>query len=206
MSFEYITALALFALVSSITPGPNNLMLMASGANFGIMRTLPHAFGVNLGFTAMLALVGLGLTRVFDAFPVTLIILRVASILFLLYLAWKIATAAPLAEGRQDAATSGKPMTFLQAASFQWVNPKAWSMGLTALGAYNLPDAPTLSVIAIVVVFMIVNLPAITTWMLLGTQMRRFLSEPLKLRIFNIVMAVLLVASLIPSLMHDAAA
>ncbi len=120
-----LAALAAFALVSSITPGPNNMMLMASGANFGLRRTVPHALGVGIGFTLMIVLVGVGLMGLFDLFPVLNIALKVVSVVYLLWLAWKIANAAA---PDTDTGARGKPMTFVQAMLFQWVNPKAWSM------------------------------------------------------------------------------
>lgn len=129
MTVDQLFALSAFALVSSITPGPNNLMLMASGANFGFRRTVPHMLGIGLGFGLMIVLVGLGLVRVFDAFPVAHLILTILGVCYLLWLAWKIAhAAAPYA-----ARVGVRPFTFLQAALFQWVNPKAWQMGLTAI-------------------------------------------------------------------------
>jgi hypothetical protein len=126
MTYELVLGLALFSLVSSITPGPNNLMLMASGANFGFRRTIPHLLGVALGFTLMVLLVGVGLVQVFNAVPVSYQILKIVSVIYLLYLAWKIGTAAQL-EG--EAGTVGTPFTFLQAALFQWVNPEGLDDG-----------------------------------------------------------------------------
>ena len=196
MPYEIILALTAFAFVASITPGPNNLMLMASGANFGVLRTLPHLLGVNIGFATMIALVGLGLTRLFDAFPLTYTVLKTVSVVYLLYLAWKIANAAPPAGGAQEA--KGEPLSFLQAVSFQWVNPKAWAMALTAIGAYSLPTSPVVGVLIIALVFGLVNLPAISLWMIAGVQLRRFLSSAGRLRAFNVVAALLLVATVIP--------
>ena len=140
MSYDLLLALTLFAFVSSITPGPNNLMLMASGANFGFRRTLPHLLGVGIGFTLMIVLVGVGLVQVFDLYPISHQILKVVSVIYLLWLAWKIANAAP-PEG--DVQSAGTPITFIQAALFQWVNPKAWTMALTAISAYT-PDSNAL--------------------------------------------------------------
>jgi threonine/homoserine/homoserine lactone efflux protein len=120
MTYEIVLGLAVFSLVSSITPGPNNLMLMASGANFGFRRTVPHMLGVAIGFTVMVLLIGLGLVQVFDAFPISYQVLKVVSVLYLLYLAWKIGTAAP---AQEDENAAGTPFTFVQAALFQWVNP-----------------------------------------------------------------------------------
>ena len=193
MTYELLLAIALFAFVSSITPGPNNLMLMASGANFGLRRTLPHMLGVCLGFTFMVALVGAGLMQVFDMVPYSYMALKVASVGYLLYLAWKIANAGP-AKGHDG---SGRPMTFLQAAAFQWVNPKAWAMALTAITAYA-PDRSLLAVAVVAGVFGLVNLPSVTSWAVLGQQMARVLTNSRRLMIFNWTMAGLLVLSLYP--------
>ncbi len=194
MTYDLLTALAAFAFVSSITPGPNNLMLMASGANYGVWRTLPHMLGVALGFVFMVILVGVGLIQIFDAFPVAYTVLKVLSVGYLLYLAWKIATAAA-----PDAAEpTGTPMTFLQAAAFQWVNPKAWTMALTAISVYAAPSAGIWGIFLVGVVFGLINLPSVGLWAWMGQQLRRVLDDPRKLRAFNITMAVLLVASLWP--------
>lgn len=196
MTLELISALVAFAFVSSITPGPNNLMLMASGANFGFRRTVPHMLGIGIGFTLMTVLVGLGLIRVFDAYPVTHDILTVLSVAYLLWLAWKIANAAPPEARTADA---GRPMTFFQAAAFQWVNPKAWTMALTAITVYA-PDRSTGAILTVGLVFGLVNLPSVSTWTVMGQQMRRLLTNRSRLRIFNGAMALLLVASLWPVL------
>ncbi len=195
MSIDSLLALSAFALVSSITPGPNNLMLMASGANFGFRRTVPHMLGIGLGFGFMIVLVGLGLVRIFDAFPVTHLILTVVGVAYLLWLAWKIAHAAA-----PDAARAGaRPFSFLQAALFQWVNPKAWQMALTAITLYA-PDRSVVAILWVGLVFVVINLPSVSTWTVMGQQMGRILSSPARLRAFNWSMAALLVASLIPVL------
>ncbi len=202
MSIEIIAALAAFAFVSSITPGPNNLMLLASGTNYGFSRTIPHLLGVSIGFTVMICLVGIGLMRLFDAYPVSYSVLKVCSVAYLLFLAWKIATAAlPNTRDSVSAAGAGKPMTFYQAALFQWVNPKAWAMALTAISAYAPASQPVLGIVAAAMVCGAINLPSITTWVVLGTQLRRFLGDPVKLRLFNIFAALLLVGSLYPILL-----
>lgn len=195
LTAELFTALVAFAFVSSITPGPNNLMLMTSGTNFGFVRTIPHMLGVSIGFALMIVLVGAGLAQVFELYPVAHTILKYASCAYLVWLAWKIATAAPpgaKGEGKSD------PMTFIQAALFQWVNPKAWTMALTAVSAYTLPADPIVSLLLVAAVFGAVNLPSVGSWTLMGAQLRRFLSDPVKLRVFNVTMAVVLVASLFP--------
>ncbi len=185
-------ALSAFALVSSITPGPNNMMLMASGANFGLRRTVPHALGVGIGFTLMIILVGVGLMGLFDLFPVLKTVLKVASVAYLLWLAWKIAHAAAPGD---DAHARGKPMTFYQAVMFQWVNPKAWSMALTAIALYA-PDRNLAAVLLVAIVFGIINLPSTSLWAVMGTALRGWLSSPARLRAFNWTMAALLVGSL----------
>ena len=195
MTFELLPALAAFAFVSSITPGPNNLMLMASGANFGFGRTLPHMLGVAIGFSLMVALVGLGLAQIFVAYPIAETILTVLSLLYLLHLAYKIATAAPAEQG----ARAGTPMTFTQAAAFQWVNPKAWSMALTAVTLYT-ADAGAAAVLLTAAVFGAVNLPCVSLWVIMGQQVAHFLRSPRRLRAFNWGMAGLLILSLYPVL------
>ncbi|MEM9577265.1 MAG: LysE family translocator [Pseudomonadota bacterium] len=195
MNIETLTALTVFAFVSSATPGPNNLMLMASGANFGFGRSIPHMLGISIGFSVMILCVGAGLVQVFDSWPISYTILKVLSVLYMTWLAWKIARAAPVAKGD----TSGRPMTFLQAAAFQWVNPKAWAMALTALSVYA-TDATLIAFGIVALVFGLVNLPSITLWTVLGQQMARFLTRPARLRAFNWTMAGLLMASLYPVL------
>ncbi|MEP2682169.1 MAG: LysE family translocator [Sulfitobacter sp.] len=195
MSFAILTALLGFAFVATVTPGPNNLMLMASGANFGFRRTLPHMLGIVGGVSVMALLVGAGLMALFDAVPALNLVLKVVSVGYLLWLAFKIATAAPVEE--RDAA--GRPMTFLQAATFQWVNPKAWAMCLSAITLYA-PDRSLLSVAIVAGAFALVCFPAISVWAWLGTVVRQWLSNTTRLRVFNITMAALLVASLYPVL------
>ncbi len=193
---ETLIPLMAFAFVTSITPGPNNLMLMASGANFGFRRTIPHLLGVALGFVFMAFLMGLGLAQVFDYWPRLRDMLTVISVIYLLWLAWKIANAAPPKDG--DA--KGRPFTFLQAAIFQWVNPKAWTMALSAVTIYAPSD--TAGAMALVAcVFGAVNLPSVSVWCLMGREVRRLLTNPTRLRAFNWLMAALLVASLYPVLL-----
>ena len=195
MSYDFLPGLVTFAFVSSITPGPNNLMLMASGANFGIRRTVPHMLGVALGFVFMAMLMGAGLVQVFETWPVSHLILKVAATVYMLWLAWKIANAAPPREG----AAGGTPMTFLQAAAFQWVNPKVWAMAITAITVYA-PGQTLAAIVAVSLIFGAVNLPSVGSWAWLGQGMRRFLTNPARLTAFNWTMAVLLVASLYPIL------
>ncbi|MFN3955378.1 MAG: LysE family translocator [Pararhodobacter sp.] len=192
---DLLAALAAFAFVSSITPGPNNLMLLASGVNFGFRRTIPHMLGIGIGFTVMVALVGVGLAGLFTAWPPARLALQVISVVYLLWLAWKIAHAAP----PQASGAGGKPLSFLQAAAFQWVNPKAWSMALGAVALYA-PGQELSAVLWVAGVFGLINLPCVSSWTILGLTLRRALQDQRRLRAFNWTMAALLVASLWPVL------
>lgn len=198
MTMEILVALVVFAFISSITPGPNNLMLMTSGINFGVRRTVPHMLGVTSGFTLMIALIGLGFMQLIQAVPGSMIVITILSGLYLLYMAWKIATTDTSQAGDDVTTSRSKPFTFLQAALFQWVNPKAWTMALTAISAYAPKSQGWIGVLMVAGVFGIVNLPATGTWAVIGSKMRRFLGDPMRMKTFNIIAASLLVASLYP--------
>lgn len=195
MTRDLLAGLVAFAFVTSITPGPNNLMLMTSGANYGFIRTIPHMAGVALGFVFMAAAVGLGLVGLFEAWPPSYVALKTVSLLYLLWLAWRFANAAT----PERRAGWGRPMTFLEAAAFQWVNPKAWAMALTAVTAYA-PVQSLAAVLTVAAVFGAVNLPSVSVWALAGQGIRRFLDTPGRLRAFNWSMAALLVLSVVPVL------
>lgn len=199
MTFELITGLVLFAFASSITPGPNNIMLMASGVNFGLRRTVPHMLGVSLGHGLMTLILGLGLVQIFEIIPWLRSALLVISVAYLLWLAWKVANAAPPADAREGST----PLTFLQAAGFQWVNPKAVYMSIYAQTTYGAEGAGWGGAIAVAVVFAMVNLPSVAVWAWGGTQVRRWLDGPGRLKAFNWTMAALLVASLYPMIMSE---
>ncbi len=196
MSLDIFLALLLFAFTSSITPGPNNMMLLTSGVNFGFRRSIPHMLGISVGFCVLLLAVGLGLGAALAAVPVLFVGLKIAGGLYLLYIAWRIGTSRRLGEGRVGA----DPMTFMGAALFQWVNPKAWVMAVTAMAAYTNPDQYLTTVLMVAFAFALVNLPSVSTWAGFGSGLREWLSEPVRLKWFNITMAVLLVASLWPML------
>ena len=197
MEHDLFLALVAFAFVTSVTPGPNNMMLLASGANFGFARSVPHMLGISLGHMAMTLIVGLGLVGVMLAVPAAQVTLKVASVVYMLWLAWKLAHAAAPGE----AGAKARPMTFLQAAAFQWVNPKAWAMSVGAVAAYA-PDQSVVAVAIVAAVFACINLPSVSLWTLAGGGLRRWLTSPARLSLFNWTMAVLLVASLIPVLWH----
>jgi threonine/homoserine/homoserine lactone efflux protein len=193
MSQDLLIALLGFAFVTSVTPGPNNMMLLASGVNFGFRRTVPHMLGISMGHALMVFLVGLGLAGIFKAWPPALTLLKVASVAYMLWLAWKIAHAAAPGEGQAAA----KPLTFLQAAAFQWVNPKAWAMALGAVSAY-VTEPTVWAYAAVAGVFACVNLPSVSVWAGMGQAVRRWLDGPGRLRAFNWGMAGLLILSLWP--------
>ena len=199
MTIDLLFALVVFAFGSSITPGPNNLMLMASGANFGFRRTIPHMLGISIGHAFMVTMVGIVLLQIFQTYPVLNTALKVCSVAYMLWLAWKIANAVP-----PNAKTvEGKPFTFLQAAAFQWVNPKAWFMAITAITVYGAPiEGLWVGTLTVAGIFAMTNFPSIMVWAGIGVQVRRWLGTTKRLRIFNITMAVLLVASLYPVLTH----
>ncbi len=197
MSLDVFAALVVFAFVTSITPGPNNFMLMASGVNFGFRRTIPHMLGIGVGFLSLLLGVGFGLGAVLTAYPSLHLTLKIVGGAYLLYLAWRTAMSRSLAEKGEKAA---RPMTFLEAAAFQWVNPKAWVMAVTAMAIYTSPAAPFLSVILVAFAFALVNLPSVSTWAGFGVALRGFLADPTRLKWFNIAMGVALAVSLWPML------
>ncbi len=191
-----LTALCLFAFASSITPGPNNAMLMASGANFGLRASLPHMLGVTMGFIGLIALCGLGLAGLFAAVPMLESVLKWGGVAYLLYLAFKIATA----KGIGITAAGGRPMSFLGAVGFQFVNPKGWVMALGTVSTY-VPARGFLPNFAVaLLVFTVISSLSVFTWTAFGLGLRRFLDRPVALRIFNVAMAMLLVASLYPLL------
>ena len=196
MSLDLFLALVVFAFVTSITPGPNNFMLLASGVNFGFWRTVPHMCGIGVGFFSLLVGVGLGLGAVLTAYPQLHLALKVAGGAYLLYLAWKIAMSRSL--GEKEGGT--RPMTFLEAAAFQWVNPKAWVMAVTAMAVYTDPARPFLTMLLVATAFALVNFPSVSCWAGFGVALRGFLADPVRLKWFNVAMGVLLAATLVPML------
>ncbi|MGK6316009.1 LysE family translocator [Neorhizobium sp. DT-125] len=196
MSLETFLALVLFAFTTSITPGPNNMMLFASGVNFGFARTIPHMLGIGAGFLSLLIAVGLGLGALLQTLPAVYTALKFAGGAYLVWIAWKIGTSRSLSDGK----TGARPMTFLGAAAFQWVNPKAWVMAVTAMATYTDPDYYLPTVLLVGFAFAVVNVPSVSTWAGFGSALREWLSVPVRLKWFNITMAVLLVASLWPML------
>jgi threonine/homoserine/homoserine lactone efflux protein len=178
-----------------LTPGPNNILVATSGVNFGFRATLPHILGVTFGYPAMLLIVGLGLAKVFIAMPQIHVVLKYICIVYLLYLAWRIATAAAVSEGRKIA----KPLTFWQAAAFQWVNGKGWVVALSAVTTYTVVNS-TLAwqIVALSAIALLITLGSVCTWTFFGAMLRQYLHTERRRRLFNYSMAALLVASIIP--------
>ena len=192
MSLEQFIAFTIFALVTSITPGPNNVMLTATGANVGMRRGMPHVLGVALGFALMLFLVAAGAGAAFIENPSVMWWLRLAGIAVLLWLAWKIATAGRAAEAQRE-----RPIGFLEAVAFQWVNPKAWLICASAVGSFLDTGGSTALAQAALFggIFVLVGMPCMVLWLGFGAAMQRFLRSDRALRVFNVAMGLLLAAT-----------
>ena len=192
---ELILPILLFAISAAITPGPNNIMLMASGLNFGIQKSIPHLLGVTIGFPIMVILIGLGFEIVFEKYPLLHEIIKIAGIIYLVYLAWRIATSAR--QSLDDAKPI--PFRFWQAVLFQWVNPKAWVMATGAIAAYTSISADFFNqVLIIALTFMLVGFPCSGSWLVFGSSLKRFLQKPAYQQAFNVTMALLLIISILP--------
>jgi threonine/homoserine/homoserine lactone efflux protein len=196
MRLHVFLALVLFCVVAGVTPGPNNMMLMASGVNYGVRRTLPHLAGVVLGFALMVALVGFGLDAIFRVAPWLLPLMRWAGAAYLLWLAWRIATAGAVKGG----AASGRPLGLFGAAAFQWINPKGWVMAVSALTTNAVSANYATTVFVVALTCLVTAVPCSGAWLLFGAAMRRFLADPRRARPFNWTMGALLVASIAPVL------
>ena len=197
LSFDTLSALPagiLFALVTTITPGPNNTMLLASGVNFGFRRTLPHILGISAGVVLLMLAVGFGLGEAFRRWPLLYTVLETASVVYLLYLAWKIGTSGQVQVRKGER----RPMRFHEAIAFQWINPKAWMMVLTAATTVHLSTDFGLNATLMAVLFYVVGLPCICLWAAFGMALRNLLANPVWQRVFNVAMALLLVLSLYP--------
>jgi len=192
---DWIAGFAIFALTLSITPGPNNTLFATSGVNFGIARSVPHILGVAIGFPAMIAAVALGLWSLLSAVPGLLDVLRYASMAFLVYLAWRIAGGSANKLGRP-----ARPMRFYEAAAFQWVNPKAWLISAGAITTFGGAMADGSSAIAarlpvMCVLFFAAVIISGFTWTGIGAALSGWL-QGTRLRVANIVLALLLLSSL----------
>lgn len=193
MPIETLIALTAFGIAAAFTPGPNNIMLAASGMNFGFLRTTPHMSGVVIGFVTMLLGVGLGLGALFMTYALAQTALKVIGVSYLLWLAWRIANAAPT-----DPSARARPITFIEAALFQWVNPKALVAVVSTMSIFIRPERAVSDVLIVAMVFFAVSIGAVVSWTAFGTALRGLLRDRRKVRIFNITMALLLVASIVP--------
>lgn len=192
---ELFLAVLLFAASTTVTPGPNNVMIMTSGLNYGIKKSLPHFLGICFGFPAMVVAVGLGLGVIFDKFAVLHQAIKIVGVLYLLYLAYLI----PSASQSSLESNKSKPLTFIQAAIFQWVNPKAWIMATGAIAAYTTLNSNVyVEVLFIALAFFAVAFPAVGVWLVFGANLKKILKKPAHQHQFNIAMAVLLVISVMP--------
>jgi threonine/homoserine/homoserine lactone efflux protein len=195
MTLAWFTAVSLFAFAMAMTPGPNNLIATASGATFGLRRTIPQMWGVAVGAPVMLILLGLGVAQAMLAYPGLQQGMSWAGAAYLLWLAWKIATSGPTEAGNIE----GAPPTFIQSALFQWVNPKAWVLCLSAIATYTHAGPDQMNeILVIAAVFVPMTFVSLTVWAQFGVAMSRWLTSPLRLRLFNGTMAVLMLASLAP--------
>jgi threonine/homoserine/homoserine lactone efflux protein len=195
MPLDILLALVTFAFVMTFTPGPNNIMLAASGVNFGFARTIPHMAGVSIGFLVLVLACGTGLGLVFAAVPSLQLALKIAGAAYMLWLAFKVATAH---QARDNGGGPARPFTFWQAAAFQWVNPKGLVAALSAIAVYVRPGHERRDLAVMLAVFAAVTAGAVMTWAGFGVALRRLLRDPVHARIFNAVMALLLVASIVP--------
>jgi len=195
MPIDMFSALVAFAAAMAFTPGPNNIMVTASGVNFGFARTIPHILGITFGFFVLVSVCAAGLGAAFAAYPPLQVALKVAGALYLLWLAWKIATSAPASDDEPQVA---EPISFWQAALFQWLNPKALVAALSGVALYVRPAHWVADFTVLQIVYTAATILAVATWTGFGVALRRVLADPKHARIFNFAMALLLVASIVP--------
>jgi len=191
---EYLLSLMLFTFIASVTPGPNNIMLFASGINHGIKKSLPHYFGICIGFLLLVASVGFGLGALFKQSPFLHQVLKIVGSLYLVYFAWKIGSANSASSNNEKR----NPITFFEAALFQWVNPKAWVIAIGAIATFTIQSSVVKSIATIIVMYFFMGLLAMGIWLTLGAGLQRLLNNGKRRRIFNICMAILLLLSIVP--------
>lgn len=194
---ELYLAIIIFAVSATVTPGPNNIMLMTSGLNYGVKNSIPHFLGICFGFPAMVMMVGLGFSVVFEKYPLFHEVIKVVGVAYLLYLAWLIGSSSSTSLDMENS----RPLTFTQAALFQWVNPKAWVLATGAVSAYTSFSSDIFSqVIIIALAFFIVSFPCVGIWLVFGVGLKKYLHSPKHQKIFNFSMAALLAGSVFPVL------
>ena len=194
-NMSYYLPLVLFCFSSSITPGPNNLMILMSGINFGVKRSLPHYLGILIGFSLMVFFVGIGLAEIFAGYPVIHQVIKYLGATYMLYLAVKIIRSSTQL---RDIKSAHRPLTFFKAVLFQWVNPKAWIMAIGAISAFTVSGQSMFAqTVMISLIFFLVGVPCIAFWMLGGVAVRHYLEKPRHLKLFNLIMGSLLIASIV---------
>ena len=198
MPLEQFLALSGFVIVMTGTPGPNNMMLLSAGANFGFRRSIPHILGITVGCQILLVAVALGLGQLLIIYPAAAFLLKVLCVLVLVYLAWQLLRSPGITTNGDQ--SGGRPLSFWQSVLFQWVNPKAWLMMIAVIATYTQPDNMLKNTVIIALLFAVLGTPLISIWNLFGTSLRKLLQHPTRLRIFNVVMAVALLGSMYPLL------
>ena len=198
MSLTLLISLIVFSFVSTVTPGPNCIMLLSSGVLYGLRRTLPHIFGIMLGLLLLFLSVGLGLSLIIERYPILFTVIKFLGVLYILYLSYRIATT-PLSNF-STSNDSSRPMYFHEAFLFQWINAKAWVMSIVVMSIYTTDGSYITNVFIVAIIFSLITIPSSILWTEGGVLLRRFLQDPIKLRIFNCFMALALVLSLWPIL------
>jgi len=188
MTYDSLLALIGLAFTAAFTPGPNNALVASSGANFGYRSTLPHILGIALGFSFMVFMVGFFLGALFEKSQLVREILRWGGAALLLYIAWKIAMSGGLSSGK----TAARPFRFIEAAGFQWVNPKAWAMAIAIPAQFITGENQVLSALIVAAVFLIVGVSSASSWALAGQALTRWINTADRLRWFNIAMGVMI--------------
>lgn len=200
MFLEQLIPLISFAFVMSISPGPGNFLLLTSGANFGMVKTIPLILGISFGFLSMVLLVGLGLGELFKVFPVISLVLKAACLIYVIWLGVKIARSSSMGEDKSK--TLSRPISFLQAAMLQWLNPKAWTVSLIVTVAYTSTESFLMSLISTIFIFSLVNIPTISFWAIGGAYLKQFLSTPNRIKYFNVTMSIMLIGSMVPMIVN----
>lgn len=206
LTVPWLLAFTLFAVSTCFSPGPNNLLLITSGARFGLARTWRQIFGTNAGFVLMVAVIGLALGALFAERPWLHDALALVGSAYLLFLTWKLLMARGTVDGAggPDRQAAGRTIGFVEAALFQWVNPKAWVMATGAIAAYTTSAAFEMELTAILLIFALVGFCSSLTWAAAGQSIARFLTTPARLRAFNVILGLMLLASILPILLSRA--
>ncbi len=199
MATDTLLSFLLFAFVTAITPGPNNILLMTSGVNHGFRKTIPHLLGVTFGFAMLVLGTGLGLNELFSRFPAIYQAMKWFCAVYFVYLAWKLSTAptGPMTQAATDPAPR-EAWRFRDGVAFQWINPKGWIMAIGTFSSYVPAVGGVRLVIGAALLFALICFPSFILWVTFGSRLRRYLEQGNRRRIFNIGMAMLLLASLIP--------